>query len=177
MADKSRIYRLTVSLSDINRGIYTEIPITAARHPSETPAYLALRILAYIRHWGPGIHFGRGVCLGNEPAVAIREADHYRLWVEIGPPAAGRALKLSRLADRLVIYARCREAGRKLDKLKDISNLSMYCLHSETLSALVERLECKAWNVTLLENRVYLDTGGNTLDFEPTSQGQRPGAF
>ena len=99
MADKSHIHRFTVTLSDVNRNVYAEFPVTAARHPSETEEYFAVRILVYILHWQEGIRFGRGVCAGEEPAVYVEETGRYKLWVEfptlsyiISSPARWRCL-------------------------------------------------------------------------------------
>lgn len=103
MADKSHIYRLTVTLSDVTRSVYAELPIIAARHPSETVEYLAVRILAYILHWQEGIRFGRGICIGDEPAVYIEDTGRYTLWVEIGLPDSKRAVKASHSAEQVVV--------------------------------------------------------------------------
>ena len=49
MAIKPTIYKLTVSLSDLNRQIYDSLSLTIARHPSETMERMAVRMLAFCR--------------------------------------------------------------------------------------------------------------------------------
>ena len=44
MSLKATIYKVELQLSDIDRGVYGEYPITIARHPSETEEYLLTRV-------------------------------------------------------------------------------------------------------------------------------------
>ena len=47
MALPSTIYRVNISLSDIDRGVYEALQVTVARHPSETGERLVARLLAF----------------------------------------------------------------------------------------------------------------------------------
>ena len=47
MAAGAVMYTFTGSLADVDRGVYDELSIRAARHPSETDAYMMTRVLAY----------------------------------------------------------------------------------------------------------------------------------
>ncbi|MEO5819861.1 MAG: YaeQ family protein, partial [Vicinamibacteraceae bacterium] len=47
MALTATIYRVSVELAHIDRGVYETIDLRLARHPSETLDYMATRLLAY----------------------------------------------------------------------------------------------------------------------------------
>ncbi len=61
MALPSTVYRATIQLSHVDRGIYETIQATLARHPSETAERLVLRLLAYAVCYGPELAFTKGV--------------------------------------------------------------------------------------------------------------------
>ena len=47
MALKSTIFRLTLNVSDMDRGYYGEHSLTVARHPSENDERMMVRVLAF----------------------------------------------------------------------------------------------------------------------------------
>ena len=47
MAIKSTIYKVQLSVSDMDRGVYGEHALTLALHPSETEERLMVRLLAF----------------------------------------------------------------------------------------------------------------------------------
>ena len=50
MALKSTIYKAKLNVTDMDRQVYQEFPLTIACHPSETEARMMLRILAFALH-------------------------------------------------------------------------------------------------------------------------------
>ena len=50
MALKSTIYKAKLNVTDMDRQVYQEFPLTIACHPSETEARMMLRILAFAIH-------------------------------------------------------------------------------------------------------------------------------
>src|SRR5690606_17448937 len=77
----------------------------AARHPSETAAYLMTRVLAYCLEYEEGIAFTEGISATDEPAVLVRDATgSITAWIEVGAPDAERLHRGSRLADRTTTY-------------------------------------------------------------------------
>ena len=45
----------------------------AARHPSETDAYMVTRVLAYCLEFTEGIAFSEGISSTDQPAVVVRD--------------------------------------------------------------------------------------------------------
>jgi hypothetical protein len=73
MAQTATIYNLSIDLSDVDRGVYEQIEVRIARHPSETAEYMLVRVLAYCLEFQDGIFLTEGVASADEPAILIRD--------------------------------------------------------------------------------------------------------
>lgn len=100
------LHRFEISLAHVDRGVYEELDLRVARHPSEDVPYLLTRVLAFGRECKPGLEFTRGLSDGEEPALIVRDPTGRVLeWIEVGQPAPERLHRASKLAPRVVIYA------------------------------------------------------------------------
>ena len=54
------VYRLNLTLSDVERGVYEKLELRLARHPSESARYFWLRTIAYCLSYEEGIAFSKG---------------------------------------------------------------------------------------------------------------------
>ncbi len=85
MALTSTIHTFDIALADSDRGVYEDLSLRVARHPSETEEFFVTRVLAYCLEYEEGIAFSKGVSDGDEPAVHVREpAGRDNAGVEIG---------------------------------------------------------------------------------------------
>ncbi len=101
----STIHTFTVHLSDVDRGVYDELQLRVARHPSETAPYMLTRVLAYCLEYEEGIGFSEGVAATDEPAVMVRDLTGAPGGVGRGrAPDAARLHTGSMKADRVAIY-------------------------------------------------------------------------
>lgn len=172
MADAALVYRGTVQLADADRGLYTELRIATALHPSETPERLAARILAYCLHHEPDIAFTKGICDGDTPDLWVLEpGGGIACWVEVGLPSAERLLKAARRARQVVLYAYGpvlhHWERQELPRLKKAANLVVHLIDMaflEEVAALLER--GFAWTLTVADGVLYLDIGGRLLQTE-----------
>jgi uncharacterized protein YaeQ len=99
------IYRVTVELAHIDRGIYETLDLRLARHPSESLEYMATRLLAYCLEFREGIELTEGVSSGDDPAVLVRDlTGKVTAWIEIGLPSAERLHRGHKLAGRAAVY-------------------------------------------------------------------------
>ena len=57
MALGATIHTFAVQLADVDRGVYDELSLRVARHPSETDAFMLTRVLAYCLEFEEGIVF------------------------------------------------------------------------------------------------------------------------
>lgn len=105
MAIKPTIYKLKVSLSDLNRDIYDSLSLTIARHPSETMERMMIRLLAYCMNSSDQLAFCKGLSDNEEPDLWSHSLDgNLELWVEVGEPSSDRVKKASRVASQVRVY-------------------------------------------------------------------------
>jgi uncharacterized protein YaeQ len=170
MALPSIIYRLSIQLSDIDRGIYRTIQATVARHPSETEERLVARLLAYALFYEEDLAFTRGICTGDEPDIWSKGPDgRVRLWVEVGLPEPERLIKASRHALRVALLAFGNGLPnwerQHLAQLSDVSTIAIATVEQGFIRRLAELLERSIrWEITITEDALYLQTAGQSLE-------------
>ncbi len=170
MALPSTVYRFTVQLSDVDRGIYESLQGTVARHPSETEERLVARLLAYALFFEPELVFTKGVGAGDEPDLWLKGPDgRVSLWVEVGLPEPDRLLKASRHTERVALIA-CGKAlpvweQQHLQKLKGVPNLSVLRFDQIFINRLASTLNRSInWSVTINDGNLYINIGDETLE-------------
>ncbi|GAA1536200.1 uncharacterized protein YaeQ [Microbacterium ginsengiterrae] len=169
MAIGSTIHTFAVQLADMDRGVYDDLTLRVARHPSETDAYMVTRLLAYCLEYAEGIAFGEGISSTEEPAVIVRDMTGSILaWVEVGAPDAERLHHGSRLAERVVVYTHrdpakvvAPWAGKRIHNVEAIEVRSFDPGFIDQAVALLERRSTVTLTVT--EAQLYLDLNGTTL--------------
>jgi uncharacterized protein YaeQ len=170
MALPSTIYKASIDIADLDRGVYERVQTAVARHPSETEERLLARLLACALFFAPDLAFTRGICAGDEPDLGVKGPDgRVLLWVEVGLPDAERLLKARRHAGRVALLA-CGRSLRsweqlQLPKLAGCDSLTVVALEQGFLAALQERLErAVTWSVTISGSTLYLGVGNETLE-------------
>ena len=100
------LYHVKLALSDVERSVYEALDLRIAMHPSESPRYLATRLLAYALSYEDGIAFSKGgISSTEEPAVVIRDPTGVLLaWIEVGAPTAERLHKAAKAARRVALF-------------------------------------------------------------------------
>ncbi|WEK61917.1 MAG: YaeQ family protein [Candidatus Microbacterium colombiense] len=169
MAIGSTIHTFDVQLADMDRGVYEDFSLRAARHPSETDAYMVTRLLAYGLEYTEGIAFSEGISKTDEPAVLVRDlTGQITAWIEIGAPDAERLHYGSRLAERTVVYTHRDPAkvmapwqGKRIHRSEAIRVFSFDPGFIESAVPLLERRNTVT--LTLTEQTLYLDLNGTML--------------
>ena len=102
MALTATVYRLGITLSDVDRSVYQRLDLRVARHPSESARYFWLRMLAYCLAYEDGIAFSKGgLSDSDEPPVSIHDPTGILLsWIDVGSPSAERLHRASKAARR-----------------------------------------------------------------------------
>jgi uncharacterized protein YaeQ len=169
MALTSTIYTFDISLSDSDRGVYEDLSIRAARHPSETDEFLWTRVLAYCLEHEEGITFSKGVSDGDEPAVLVRDpAGRYKAWIEVGAPDADRLHRGAKAADRAAVYStrdwvsvKRQLEGKRIHRGEEIP---FYVLDRDLLRDLVSLLDRRMkLSLSRTGGHLYLDLAGRSL--------------
>jgi len=140
VALKPTIYKIRISLSDLNRNYYDTLSLTLAQHPSETLERMMVRVLAYCINAQEYLVFTKGLSEVDEPAIWARTLDEQiALWIDVGEPAVDRIKKTCHLANAVKIY--CfnskadvwwRQSQPKINKMK----ASVYKFEWENIQAL-----------------------------------------
>lgn len=170
MALGATIYNFTVRLSHIDRGVYETLDLRLARHPSESPEYLATRLLAYCLEFTEGITFSKGgLSDPDEPAILVRDlTGALKAWFEIGAPEAARLHKASKAAPQVAVYPTrdatpwlARLAGERIHRADQID---VQVIDPTLLASLVQRLERRMdLDLSVSDGMLYLSIGEDTL--------------
>jgi uncharacterized protein YaeQ len=169
MALGATIYTFKIALADSDRGVYQDLDLRVARHPSETEDYLLTRVLAYCLEHSEGISFSGGVSDSDQPAIAVRDlTGALRVWVDIGAPEAARLHRAAKLAPRVAVYthkdAEQLAARLRTEKIHRAEALELYAVDREWLASLAARLERRMeFALTVADRNVYLSLGADTL--------------
>ena len=166
MAIGSVMHTFTVNLADVDRGVYEELALRTAQHPSETTANMLLRVLAYALEYEEGIAFSEGISATDRPAVHVTDlTGRMQAWIEVGAPDAARLHTASRATERVVVYTQ-REPSRLVASWagKTIHRAADIVLHSfdkgviEDAATHIDRRNTLTVSVT--ERQLYLDVNG-----------------
>ena len=106
MAIKPTIYKVRISLSDLERDYYDAINLTIAQHPSETLERMMVRVLAYCINAQESLELTKGLDEVEEPDLWVRTMDEQtKLWIDVGEPAPERIKKASHRAQAVKVYS------------------------------------------------------------------------
>lgn len=177
MALSATLHNFAVQLADVDRGVYEDLELRVARHPSETLEYMLTRILAYCLQYEEGIVFSEGgISATDEPAVQIRDlTGRTTAWIEVGAPDADRVHRGSKLAGRAAIYTHrdparvlAQYAGKKIHNAASIPLYSFDRAFVDEAAALIDRRNNASLSIT--EGELYLDLNGTSLRTDITEQ-------
>ena len=170
MALTATIYRVSVELADIDRGVYETLDLRLARHPSETLDYMATRLLAYCLEYTEGIALTDGVSSGDEPAIVVRDlTGKLTAWIEIGLPSAERLHRGHKLAGRAAVYTH-RGITQVLGELNGhgihrAGDIPVVELDRGFVTTLAESLDRRSkLSLSVTEGHLYVDVGDRHLE-------------
>jgi uncharacterized protein YaeQ len=169
MALGATIYTFKIALADSDRGVYENLDLRVARHPSETEEHLLTRVLAYCLEHAEGISFSGGLSDTDQPAIAVRDlTGAMRAWIDVGAPEAARLHRAQKLAPRVAVYthkdADQLAARLRGEKIYRADTLELYAVDRDWLAQLSARLERRMeFALTVSDRNVYLSLGEETF--------------
>lgn len=173
MALKATIFKVELSIADMDRHYYGDHGLTIARHPSENDERMMVRTLAFARYADPALTFGKGLCVDDEPDLWQKDLTGViERWIDVGQPDEKWIRKACGRAREVVVVS----YGRAADiwwngvrgKLARQANLTVWNLPPDAapaLAALAERsmrLQC-----TLQDGQIWVTNGRETVAVEP----------
>jgi uncharacterized protein YaeQ len=163
VALKPKIYKLKLTLSDLNRNHYDTLNLTIAQHPSETAERMMVRVVAFAFNAQEFLSFTKGLSAIEEPDIWARTLDdQISLWIDVGEPAVDRVKKSTRLAHSVKVYSfntksdvwwsQNQVAFSKL-------NASLYRLEWSQIQGLAKLIQTSLdWTVTITGDSAYFAT-------------------
>jgi uncharacterized protein YaeQ len=170
VALSATVHTFAVQLADADRGVYQDLELRVARHPSETAEFMLARTLAYCLEYQEGIVLTGGIAAVDEPAVLVRDlTGRITAWVEVGAPAPERLHRGSKAAARCAVYAHrdpapwlAQLAGEKIHRAAEIPVYSFDRAFMAEASAALGRRARLALSVT--GRHLYLDMEGRQFE-------------
>lgn len=164
MALTATVYTVDVSLSNVDRGVYEQLSIKAARHPSESEEYFLTRLLAYCIEYREGITFSKGgISDPDDPPIMVKDlSGAWKVWVEIGAPDAARLHQASKASPRVALYThkepRLLLRGYEGQRIHKAEQVEIYAVDRELLASLAGHLDRRiSWTLSITDGQVFLD--------------------
>lgn len=174
MAQNATIYKVELSVSDMDRHYYETHKLTIAKHPSETDERLMVRILAFALNAHENLEMTKGLSTDDEPDIWQKSlSGELDVWVALGLPSekvmrqsCGKALKV------MVYPYGGKPAEIWWDKIKNsvirFDNLQVMNL-SEQDTAALSKLAARAMKVqvNIQEGDVMVSVGDTIVYVTP----------
>ena len=170
MALTATMHHVEVTLSDVDRGVYEQLDLRLARHPSESSRYLLTRTLAYCLSYEEGIAFSKGgISDAEEPPVSVRDPTGLLVaWIDVGAPSAERLHKAAKAARLVQVYthdAALLLRGAAARSIHRVEEIEVFRLETALLDALSEILERKMkLELVRTDERLYVTCEGRVLE-------------
>ena len=121
MAQKATIYKVELSVSDMDRHYYETHKLTVAKHPSETDERLMVRLLAFALNAHEHLEMTKGLSTDDEPDIWQKSlSDELELWVALGLPSEKVVRQSSGKSGKVNVYSYGgRTAETWWDKIKN----------------------------------------------------------
>jgi uncharacterized protein YaeQ len=111
MALSATIFKIELSVSDIDHGYYEDHSLTVARHPSETDDRMMVRLLAFalrahrLAEVDAELTFGPGLSTPDTQDLLLADLSGQTLdWIMVGQPDEKALSKAAKKAEILVLY-------------------------------------------------------------------------
>lgn len=174
MALKATIFKVDLSVADMDRNHYENYALTLARHPSENDIRMMVRLLAFMRYADEALVFGKGLSTDEEPDLWLKDLTGViDLWIVVGQPDERWLRKASGRAGKVIVFCYgdrvvdvwWEQNRATLEKLPNLTVLRLSSEDTQALAALANRamtLQC------MIQDGEMLITGeGEAVRIEP----------
>ena len=105
MAQNATIYKVELSVSDMDRHYYEAHKLTVAKHPSETDERLMVRIVAFALNAHEHLEMTKGLSTDDEPDIWQKSlSGELDLWVALGLPSEKIVRQSCGKAKEVIVY-------------------------------------------------------------------------
>lgn len=105
MAQNATIFKVEVSVSDMDRHYYETHKLTVAKHPSETDERLMLRLVAFALNAHDHLEMAKGLSTDDEPDLWQKSlSGQLDIWITLGLPSEKVVRQSCAKAGKVIIY-------------------------------------------------------------------------
>lgn len=164
------LHRFEINLADVDRGVYADLDLRVARHPSEDEPYLLTRVLAFALEHREGLAFSKGLSEADEPALWVKSLDGRIVeWIEVGAPAPDRLHRAAKAAQRVVVWCHRRpdllQQRCAKEKVHRGDEITVVKVPTDLLTALAEHLDRNnRWAVSRNEGLLTVVCGDHVVE-------------
>lgn len=163
MALKSTIYKVELSVSDMDRHYYGNHALTIAKHPSENDARMMIRVLAFASEASEALTFTRGLDEPDEPDLWEKTlTDEIAHWIDLGQPDETRLKRAAARARRVTVFtyqaASAREWWKGIaGKAGKLRNVTVFNVPAEAVDALAGMAQrAMRLSVTIQDGEIWV---------------------
>ncbi len=174
MAQKATIYKVELSVSDMDRHYHETHKLTVAKHPSETDERLMVRILAFALNADETLEMTKGLSVDDEPDIWQKSlSGELELWVALGLPSEKILRQSCGKAKEVIVYSyggkpaeiwwdKTRNSTTRFDNLKVVN-------FSEQDSRALEQLASRSMKlqVNIQDGDVMVSADDNAIYLTP----------
>jgi len=178
MALKAIIYKAVIQLSNMDRNLYGDYPLTIARHPSETDERMIIRLLAFALNIPDdndhgALEFAKDMWDADEPALLQKDlTGRISHWIEVGQPDEKRIMRVTSRVERVSIYSFSSSTAiwwkgieAKLTRARNLAVWQIPSDQSRALSALAQR--SMQLQVTVQDQAIWVGDGTRSIEVAP----------
>ena len=178
MALKATIHKAQIHLADMDRGVYRELGLTIARHPSETDERMMIRVLACALHAPANddegaLELAKSLWDTDEPDLWQKDLTGQIVhWIDVGQPDERRILRASPRAARVTVLAYASSTPvwwgvleQRIARAPNVAVWRVDAAQSQALAALAER--AMQLQVSVQDGHVYVNQGERTVEIVP----------
>lgn len=176
MAQNATIYKVELSISDMDRHYYETHKLTVAKHPSETDERMMVRLLAFAMNAHEQLELTKGLSTDDEPDIWQKSlSGQLELWVTLGMPSEKVVRQSCNKSDKVVVYTYGGHvADIWWDKIKGstsrFDNLQVFNLQETETAALAQQANrSMKMQVNIQDGEVMVSVDDAVLYVTPVS--------
>ena len=170
VALKPTIYKLRITLADIDRDHYDTLNLTIAQHPSETLERMMARVLAFCMNARENLLFTKGLAAVEEPDIWARTLDgRISLWIDVGEPLFDRIKKATRVSPVVKVYSFNSKSdawwSQAREKFSELAGASVFQFHWQGVQAMAGLAKrTMDLSITITDGTAYVASGSGECE-------------
>ncbi|MEQ6247681.1 YaeQ family protein [Sulfitobacter sp. HNIBRBA3233] len=105
MAQNATIYKVELTVSDMDRHYYETHKLTVAKHPSETDERMMVRLVAFALNAHEHLEMTKGISTDDEPDIWQKSlSGDLDVWVALGLPSEKVVRQSCNKAAKVIVY-------------------------------------------------------------------------